>query len=99
MSSFLVWVGGLSSETIPSGTQSGPICNSESEVSGDQVALLNSSHPICTIFGLVEAESLGSQQTRPSGTRGKLFGALCLTVVFVGLVCSVFVSLLTTDLT
>ena len=77
----------------------GPISNSESEEFGEQVALLNGSHPICMVFGLIEAESPGSQQTRPSGTHGNLFWALCLTVVFVSLVCSVFISLLTTNLT
>ena len=77
----------------------GPVCNSKSEVSGDQVALLNGSCPIGMVFDLVEAESLGSPQTIPSGTYGSLFWTLCLTVLFVGLVYSIFVSLLMTDLT
>lgn len=76
----------------------GPVCNSKSEVSGDQVALLNGSCPISMVFDLVEAESLGSPQTIPSGTYGSLFWTLCLTVLFVGLVYSIFVSLLMTDL-
>lgn len=74
------------------------ICNYESKASGDKVALLKGFHPICMVFGLVEAKSLGSQQTGPYGTHRCLFWDLCLTVVFVSLVCSVFVSLLMTDL-
>lgn len=68
--------GCFASETILPGTQLGPICNSESEVSGDQVALLNGSHPICINFGRGEAKSLGSQLTRPSDIRGSLFWPL-----------------------
>ena len=64
MSPFLIWTRVCHLRLSYQGPSQGPVCNSETKESGDQVALLNDSHPICMVFGHIKAKSLGSQQTR-----------------------------------